>query len=266
MADLVTQTRAYWRNRNMTFRDDQHSGARGTSLWETAPVLAAMCDPNVGNLFRDDFHVYDPTASVGDWIVVEDAGASLPDAILDNANGVLRVGCDGDDEDEVYVSSLAEGWLFDADRPLWFEARVQMTEAGSDTANIIVGLSSVVAADTLQEAGAGPVATYDGAVFFKVDGGTVWQFESSNAGTQVTTTDAGSFTSAAWHRLGFTYNPSGGTTGVLTPYLDGTAGTAQNITISGLQEMHILFGVKTGAAATEEALLVDYVQVLQIRA
>ena len=260
MADLITQTRAYWRNNNMIFRDDQHSGTRGVSLWETAPVLAAMCDPNVGCLFYDDMHHYDATATVGNWVTVTDAGSAIIQS--DDANGVLNIGTDGDDEDETVVAGVAQNWLFDADRPLWFEARVSCAEAGTDAANLIVGLSDTVALGAMLDAGAGPMASYDGAVFFKVDGGAVWQFETSNAGTQVTNTSVGTYAASTFYRVGFTYNPSGGTTGVITPYLDGAAGTAQNITLSGLQEMQVILGIQTGSI-NEEILKVDYVKVLQ---
>ncbi len=253
-------TRGYTRNGNVYYRDNIYSGTRGRSLWETAPMLAALSDPSTYFLFREDFRtLLDLT---NDWAAVKD-GAVVP-IQLDAANGVLSIPTDVTNNNEHYISSIAENWLFAANKPLWFEARVALTEANVDDANIIVGLSDTVAADSLLDNGAGPMASYDGAVWFKVDGGVVWQFESSNAGTQVTTASAGAFASNTWYRVGFIFDPLAGTTGEITPYLDGVAGTAQAITLAGLEEMHILLGAKAGGGAAE-VLRVDYVQVLAVR-
>ena len=101
-------------------------------------------------------------------------------------------------------------------------------------------------------------------MWFKVDGGTVWQFETSNAGTQVTNTSAGTFTSATAYRLGFIFDPNDGTTGKITPYLNGVEGTTHSITLASLTEMRLVLGVKAGGA-NAETLKMDYVQVLAVR-
>jgi len=208
--------------------------------------------------YFDDFFQYNTTFN---YAVVEDAGATEADKITDAAGGVLQIGCDGDDNDECYISSIAEIFKFQTAKKLYFEARVKLTEAATDDANIIIGLSDIVAADSLLDAGAGPMASYDGAVFFKVDGGTVWQFETSNAATQVTNSSAGTFSDGTWTVLSFLYDYNDGVTANVTPYVDGVAGTAKALTIAGLEEMHVLLGVKAGGA-NEEALLIDYVRVL----
>ena len=210
--------------------------------------------------FFDDFFAYDATATVGNWAVVEDAGATAPDAITDAEGGVLRVGCDGDDNDECYVSSIAESWLFTTTKNLWFEARVSLTEAATDDANWIIGLSDTVGADSLLDDGAGPMASYDGAVFYKIDGTMQIGFETSNAGTQVTNGNVNAFVSGTWYRLSFSYDFNDGVTATITPYVDGVAGTAHELTIAGMAEMHVVAGVKAGGA-NEEAFLVDYIHV-----
>ena len=172
---------------------------------------------------------------------------------------MLSIASGATDNNESYVSSEHEIFKFQTDKKLYFEARIKLTEAATDDANFIVGLSDTVAADSLLDNGAGPMASYDGACFFKVDGGTTaMQFECSNAGTQDTETNVGTFTSGSWHILGFTYDYADGVTASITPYVNGTAGTAVTMLISGLEEMHILLGVKAGGA-NAETLLVDYV-------
>lgn len=223
------------------------------SLWRTAPVAEALADPAGFHLFRDDFYGLDTT---NEYTLVTDTDGSA--AVIDAAGGVLQVLSDGDDNDESYLSSKTEAFLFAASKPLWFEARVLGT-----LDNLIVGLSDTVGANTLLDTEAGPAASYDGAVFF-VDAGAVWKFETSNAGTQVTNASVGAFAASTNYRVGFHFDPNDGTTGKITPYLNGVAGTTHNITLAGLEEMHILLGVKS-AGASEGSLYVDYVQVLQAR-
>ncbi|HUU11206.1 MAG TPA: capsid cement protein [Phycisphaerae bacterium] len=215
-----------------------------------------------GNIeFWDDFFAYDATATVGGYAEVTDGGTI---AVTDGAGGVLSIATGATDENESYVSSMTEAFLFSTTKRLFFEARVKLTEAATDDANIIVGLSDTVAANSLVDAGAGPMASYDGVTWSKVDGGVVWTFETSNAGTQVTTASAGAFASATWYKLGFLYDYNDGVTALVTPILDGVAGTAKNLVIAGLAEMHILLGAKAGGS-NAETLLVDYVHVITER-
>jgi hypothetical protein len=212
--------------------------------------------------FMDDFYVLDGTATVGEWNDAVTDGGTI--ASVDAVGGVASIATGGVDNNESYISSQHEIFKFETDKRLFFEARVKLTEANTDDANIIVGLSDTVAADSLLDDGAGPMASYDGVVFFKVDGGTKWQFESSNAGTQDTETDVGDFSDATWTKLGFLYDFNDGVTANITPYVDGVAGTAVTVTIAGLEEMHILLGAKAGGG-NAETLLVDYVHVIQDR-
>jgi hypothetical protein len=211
---------------------------------------------------RDDFHAYDSTATVGGYAEVSDGGTI---AAEDGKGGVLSIATGGVDNNESYVSSITEKFIFETDKKLWFECKFALTEADTDKANFIIGLSDTVGANTLVDNGAGPAASYDGAVFFKVDGGTVFQFETSNAASQVTSTDVGDFTSATDFRVGFMYDYNDGVTAKVTPYIDGVqAGLAHDLTIAGLAEMHVLLGVKAGSG-NAETLKVDYVEIVQER-
>lgn len=215
--------------------------------------------------FSDDFFDFNTAATTGKWnITVADAGADGITGMTDAANGVVQVYCDGDDNDEAYVSSVAESWKFQTDKKLYFETKIKLTEAATDVANWIIGLSDTVAANSLKDNGGGPMDSYDGVVFFKVDGTMKIQFETSNAGTQVTDAALADFVSGTDYTLGFLYDYNDGTTAKVTPFVNGVAGTARNLAIAGLEEMHILFGVKAGGAK-EEALKVDYIKVLTER-
>ena len=209
--------------------------------------------------YFNDFTHY-TTATDGVSSVITDSGAI---AVSDAANGVVSLSCSQDssvaDNDETYLITTKEVFTIEAGKNLVLKARVKLTEANTDDANIIFGLTDSGAANMLLDNGGGPAASYDGAVFFKVDGGTVWQAETSNAGTQSTDTSAGAFTSAAWTDLLITITSlSSDTVAVCKFYVNGTLGATLNITISGLEEMEMIVGVKNGGA-NEETLLVDYI-------
>lgn len=234
-------------------------GIAAAWVWGTRSANDVLV-PRAGAVeFFEDFFVFDGTATVGLWNDAVTDGGTI--AAIDGANGLMSIATDTTDEDESYISSQFESFLFTTTKSLHFEAKVKLTEANTNTSNIIVGLSDTVAADSLLDAGGGPMASYDGCVFFKVDGGTVWQFETSNAGTQVTDTDVGAFSDGAFQTLIFDYDFNDGVTAKVTAIVDGTADAVlKNLVISGLQEMHILLGVKTGDG-NAETLIVDYVQV-----
>lgn len=218
---------------------------------------------NMSNMitFEDDFLSYDPTATVGDWALAEDAGAEVGTTLVaDQAGGILSIGTDGDAEDAATVSSLHENWKFQTDKKLYFECKLVVTEAATNVANWAVGLSDLATVDLIQDGTAGPAASYDGAIIFKIDSTMKIQFETSNAGTQVTNADVEDFVSGTSYVVGFFYDYNDGVTAKVTPYVDGVAGTTHDLVISGLEEMHIVLSVKNGGTA-EESMEVDYVRV-----
>jgi hypothetical protein len=224
-----------------------------------APVVAL---PKVASIRMDDFFRYNDVAVTGDWQEQTDGGTAP--IVIDAADGVVQMVNDVNDNDETYVGSIYQSWKFDTDKHLWFNIRLKLTEANTDDANIIAGLSDTFGADLLQDNGAGPAASFDGAVFYKLDGGSVWRFLTSNAASQNDASNVGSFSDGNFQSLAFHYDPNDGVTAKVTPYVDGVAKPPLNLTISGLEEMNIVFGVKNGGA-NAETLQVDYVSVTQER-
>jgi len=218
--------------------------------------------------FFDDFFCLDQTATVGDWTFAGDAtGTQLA---TDGKGGELSILTHSDDEDESYLSSYNEPFIFNTTDRVSFACRCRLTEANTDEANIIIGLSDTVGADSMVDAGAGPMASFDGAVFYKVDGTMTWGFCTSNAAAQTKTANVVTFTSASQYVVGFEYDPADGVTATITPWIYNettgvmTIGTAHELTIAGLQEMHVLLGAKAGGT-NAETLVVDYVDVAQER-
>lgn len=93
-------------------------------------------------------------------------------------------------------------------------------------------------------------------------------FETSNATTQNTTSAIATFVTNTWTKVGFHFDGTA-TTSVVTPFVDvgsgWVKGTEQNLTLSGLAEMHAVFGLKAGPAGNAETLEVDYIKILQLR-
>jgi hypothetical protein len=179
------------------------------------------------------------------------------------------------DNDEAYVESANEVFKFAADKPLLFESRVQFTEANTDDANVLVGLMDAVGANSLQDNGAGPPASYSGAVFFKVDGGTVWQTETSNSTTQTTNEltaanvnnlakRAVTAGGAAYQTLRIECMPYSATNAYVSFFVDGVLCAQHDYIFTSATEMQIVFGVKNGGA-NNETLNVDYVSCTQSR-
>lgn len=201
--------------------------------------------------------------------VATDSGTA---ADTDAAGGVLSITpSDGTvtNNDEVYVKSTQELFLFANGKPLVFQARVKWTEGNTDDANVLVGLMSAIAANSLLDDGGGPAASYSGAVFFKVDGETTWRAEASIAGTQTTIAltnipaapGAGNF-----QTLEIYFIPTSSTVATLLFYIDNVlVGSTAAFTYTSATEMNAGVGLKNGADTTVETLLIDFIRVSQVR-
>lgn len=234
-------------------------------LFEVMPLLT----PSVGDrtnaveLFSDFFQY----ATSGPFTVTADAGSTGGQALVDGVGGVMAVYTDGDDNDEAYLHSVVEGFKFAADKPLYFEARVAITEGATNAAAVIIGLMDAAGADALQDTEAGPKASYSGACFFKVAGTLVLSAEASVGATQVAasggTADTG-HTSGTFRKYGIEFLPTSSTAATVNFYIDGVRVGSSSITFTGATEMDAIVGAKSNGSA-EELVSVDYVLVRQVR-
>lgn len=238
-----------------------------TALWKHAPLLGN--DRSLAFEFFDDF-LYPASATASDvmaWTVGTD-GSSGTDAFQDAAGGIVNLVTAAADNDYKAWSSVAENWKFVAAKELWFEARFKLAEATVNDSAFWFGLTDTLTTGGFQANAAGPLASYDGALIWKDEDGTVLSFETSNAGTQATTASLAAFTTDTWTKVGFYFDGTA-TTSTITPYYDigsgWVAGTAKDITLSGLEEMHAVMGVKAGPGGAAETLQVDYVRIVQLR-
>lgn len=216
----------------------------------------------------DDF-TEDQDAAV--WVKTGDASST--NTVGDAVGGILAITPGAaTDNDECYVESPNETFLFADNKPLIFEARVQFTEANTDDANIFVGVVDAVAANLLVDNGAGPKTTASGAAFYKVDGGTVWRCWTSKSTTQTINTTGVTAGGASYQTLRIEVQDFSSTECEVTFFIDGVqcrdATTndpiVHRITMASATEMQIGLGVKNGDTNIE-TLNVDYVAAYQLR-
>jgi hypothetical protein len=215
---------------------------------------------------RNEFRFWDEFTHLADhWTTVND-GSSGTNLLNDAAGGTYSLVTAAADNDYHILFSDSEVFRFAAGKPLYFAARARLTEANTDDANIVIGLAD--GPDTgaiIQNDGAGPPSSFDGALFYKVDGTLSLFFQTAN-GSSKTTTNLGTFTSGTWYELGFLYRScsTADTTAEIVPAVNGTLYSAHSVTISGLDEMNVVAGVKAGGA-NAESLVLDYIGAHQVR-
>lgn len=201
------------------------------------------------------------------WLEVttDDNAAAAVDA--DGVNGILQLTVTTDDNEEEYIHTR-EIFKFADRKNFMVFGRFQYAEANTDDANVIFGVADAWAANHLQDNGAGPLASYHGGLLFKVDGGTRWNFETSNAGTQTTTelditAGGSSFVTAALE-----FNPISSTVVEVIPWIDTAGGNnlqqvrryganprepnvKHTMSYSSATEMAFGFGIKNGGGNSE---------------
>lgn len=189
--------------------------------------------------------------------------------LLDAAAGVLQLeASDGTigDNDESYVHTTNELFLFAANKPIYLEARLKLGAADTDNANVMVGLLSAPAANAILDNGAGPPASYSGVVVYKVDGGAAWAAEASIAGTQtpIVLTAPGA-PGATYQRIGILVVPTSSTSATVYIFIDGVLVGTQAFTYTSATEMAAFAGVKNGATTVNTTLHLDYLLCRQAR-
>lgn len=201
--------------------------------------------------------------------VLTDSGTA---AVSAAANGILTItASDGTvaDNDEAYVATTNEVFLFANDKPFVVESLVKFAEANTDDANIFFGLADAIAANTLVDDGAGLKTSFSGACIYKVDGSNVWKCISSVGTTQTITTSTLTAGGSSYQRLKIEVNPISTTNVEISFFVDGiplydAAVTSKNQAIkhvvdaTSATEMDLGWGVKNGGA-NNESLNVDYV-------
>jgi len=212
--------------------------------------------------FMDDFDAY---SSGGRWTsVLNNSGTAT---VGDVTGGVLSLTASGGSpalNDESYLRSTNAIFLFNANKPIVFEAAIQFTEANVNNANIIVGLMNGVAAGALVNGSAGPKTSYSGMTFFKQGGTNVWSCQTSLGSSQATLATPTAAGGSSFHTLTGQWQPINTTQAEGRFFIDGLLVANQLFTFTGGVQMQLMAGVKNGSSS-KETLLLDYLAGYQLR-
>jgi hypothetical protein len=213
--------------------------------------------------------------TANEWTSILTDSGSI--AVGDARGGVLTVlAADGSvvDNDQSYLKSTSEVFLFTAGKPFYAAGAIQFTETASGVYNAFFGFANAIAAELLIDDGAGVRASGSVCAIYKLDGGTVWRCVTRNNSV---VTDSISLTTAggsAYQKLEIDVQDMGiGTQQVVTfkvdnkELRDATTGEkiVHRVTVASSTEMNFGFGNKLGASTNNDALLVDWVGATQKR-
>lgn len=229
-------------------------------------------DPRLYHGFTEDFDHYID----GDrWTAVASDAGNF--AVGDAAGGIGTTSpSDGTvaDNDETYLKTTKELFKIAQNKPITVEILAQFAQADTDKANHYAGIKSGVAANDLQDNGAGMDADFSGAAFYCVDGDTTWRCIYSDGTTQsIKELDAeGSLdkvakaaASTAYQLLKIDIIPKTSAKVDVIFTIDGVVVCKfLDKTYASATEMSVAFGSKNGSA-NHEQLNVDLVQAYQKR-
>lgn len=237
------------------------------------PTLSPPPDPRLWHGFTDDF---DHLVTADRWTsILTDTGTN---AVGDAAGGVMvQSPSDGTvaDNDEAYLHTTAELFLIAAGKPIIGAFNAQFAQADTDKANHIAGFMSGVVADALIDDGGGLLADFSGAVFYCLDGDTLWRVMYSDGTTKTSALleAANSLSgvdevsaSTAFQRLEITIQPVTATLVDICFFIDAVlVYKMKDKTIASATEMAVVLGSKNGVVSKHEILNVDLVQAYQKR-
>lgn len=250
-----------------------------SSLWVDCPWAEILLNPTYGISYFNDYVARlgggqqnltgTSTTEIADWIQTEVTSGLT--ARSEVSGGVLRVSSEASAaaNDGLTVMYRATPFIPAADKTIWFEARIAMTNidagAGAEdqffvglTNTITSALPSGVVDDTVDKIG-----------FFHHDGSTVATLSFITAKTTVEETTASAATglvTGTFVKVGFKCEWVGSIQ-TITPYVNGVAGTAHN-TVTSVPTPATGLGICLAAVSegTTTALLdVDWVRVAQLK-
>jgi len=122
------------------------------------------------------------------WTSLATDGGTSVAAGTSAAAGTVILTTGATDNNEAAIATTNKPYLFASEKTMRFEANSQYAEAATSACNMCAGFSSVMnTANMMLDDGAGPAASFSGAIIYKVDGGTVWRFRTSIGSTNIDT-------------------------------------------------------------------------------
>lgn len=203
---------------------------------------------------------------------ITDTGTAL---VGDEVNGVMTLTpSDGTvaDNDEVYIASANELFLYGTNRSIYGRCKLRFTETTATVYNVGFGFMNAVGANALIDDGGGPKTSGSTLAIFKVDGGAVWKCVSACNGTATTSTSTTSAVTATDYVLEIICNDWDGVSMQVSFKVDGVYLKDSNgytikhtVAIASATEMQVWAGAKLGAATNNDTTKVDYIYACQNR-
>jgi hypothetical protein len=201
-------------------------------------------DPTKNHVYFNDFDTY----VAGDWTVTA-VGTVSAAAIADVDGGAITLTTDAGATDSVYLDKLGESFLFAAGKPLWFKARLKVSNATSSV--FVAGLQIT---DT------SPLDVTDGVFFSKAAGTTALTLEVEKNNT-ATSSAVGVLANDTFVTMGFYYNGVDG----ISYFLDGVQiGTSAVTNLPDDELLTVSLGLKN-TTTSARVLTVDYVLAAKAR-
>lgn len=254
---------------SLVWKGSRIANAPADALWVGAP---SMNDNSMNRftLFEDDFlQQASATASAYTTYTDMNDGATGTNAFQDKAGGIYNIVTAAALDDYHGIRTTAKPWLFAAAKELWFEAAFTVAEAATNASSWFVGLSDTFTTGALQTGSSGPLASFSGAGWFKVQGGMAAKFITSNSTTQSISSSLATVVTNQKIRVGFCFDGTA-TTGNLFPFIDigdgngYTACAVQTIPLASLGQMALFATIKAGGS-NAETMQLDWIKVLQLR-
>lgn len=226
----------------------------------------------------DTFYVFEDFArdqADTDFIdTITDTGTVL---VGDEANGVVTLTpSDGTvaDNDEAYVATPNELFVFAAGRPIYARARLQFAEVTANKFNFCFGLQNAVGANSLVDDGGGPKVSGSTLAIAKIDGSDSYlRCYSACNGTSTVTVSNKSVSAGTWYEFEIEAVDFDGVTMTVVFKVDGAYLKDANgyvirhsVAIASATEMQLFAGAKLGAGTNNDTLKVDYWYAAQKRA
>lgn len=235
-------------------------GSKSNELWGDAPLLRAYLDPSYAHYEYHDFSHFDAD---DDWVVTNFTAGTAD--VIDGAGGILQLDAASATADQgVQIQRKIETFLPAADKSLWYEARLKVTDTIAGV-QLFAGLS--VLDVTMFAAGIPTMADYIGwsldAVQQAATASTPLLELNSTAGSKENPTDAAQLlVEDTYIRLGFKLTSN--TT--LEAFVNGVkVGSSLTITDCPATEMALSFVCIEEGGAVDPITSIDWVRCLQIR-
>lgn len=230
------------------------------AFWEDCPSSAHPQYHQMVHELFDDFNDLSTGTEIG-WNVTEDT-SDCTQVISDAINGVaLLTNKASTDDNGQQIQWHSELFKLIEGKKLWFECKIMCSAGDATNLDFFVGLSA-----TEDLTGVADSMPANGVGFHKDDGDTNIDVSSSDGGTNLQVAAASTLVDATFIRLGFKFD--GGATGsaTITPYINGTAGTAiSSVTYATMAEMSPIFMVRNGDGSTAQNLNIDYIKIVAER-